>query len=58
MWGKYNKEKDPWKRVQILKDIAQIQPYLGSCYDASKFVNDKITIQTKEKGIIELQYYQ
>ena len=23
MWEEYNKEKDPWKRVQILKDIAR-----------------------------------
>jgi hypothetical protein len=54
MWEEYNKEKDPWKRVQILKELAQIQPYLSSIYEATKFVIDKRPIDTKEKGIIEL----
>ena len=54
MWEEYNKEKDPWKRVQILKDIAQVQPYLSSYYEATKYVIDKKTIAAKEKGIIEL----
>ena len=54
MWEEYNKEKDPWKRVQILKDIAQVQPYLAALYDSTKFVIDKKIIETKEKGIIEL----
>src|SRR5215211_9101648 len=54
MWEEYNKEKAPWKRVQILKDIAQIQPYLSSIYEATKFVIDKRTIDTKEKRLIEL----
>ena len=53
MWEEYNKEKTPWKRVQILKDIVEIQPYLSSIYDANKFViDDKKIINTK--GIIEL----
>lgn len=54
MWEEYNKEKDPWKRVQILKDIAQVQPYLASIYDSTKFVIDKKTIEAKEKGTVEL----
>lgn len=33
MWEEYNKEKDHWKRVQILKYIAELQPYLASIYD-------------------------
>ena len=54
MWEEYNKEKDPWKRVQILKDIAQVQPYLASIYDSTKFVIDKKIIEAKEKGTVEL----
>jgi hypothetical protein len=54
MWEEYNKEKDPWKRVQILKYIAEVQPYLASLYDASKFVIDKKIIEAKEKGVVEL----
>jgi hypothetical protein len=53
MWEEYNKEKDPWKRVQILKDIAQVQPYLASIYDSTKFVIDKKIIEAKEKGNVE-----
>jgi len=48
MWEEYNKEKDPWKRVQILKNIVEVQPYLSSIYEASKFViDDKKIIKTK-----------
>jgi hypothetical protein len=54
MWEEYNKEKSPWKRVQILKDIAEVQPYLSSIYEATKFVIDERTIEIKEKGRIEL----
>ncbi|HEX2406697.1 MAG TPA: hypothetical protein VHJ38_05750 [Nitrososphaeraceae archaeon] len=54
MWEEYNKEKGPWRRVQILKDIAQIQPYLASIYDSTKFVIEKKIIETKENSIIEL----
>jgi hypothetical protein len=54
MWEEYNKEKDPWKRVQILKDIAELQPYLASIYDSTKFVVDNKIFESKGKGIIEL----
>lgn len=53
MWEESNKEKDPWKRVQILKNIAEIQSYLTSIYDSTKFVIDK-RIEAKEKITIEL----
>ena len=52
VWEEYNKEKELFKRVQILKDIAQVQPYLSSYYEATKYVIDKKTIEAK--GIIEL----
>ena len=54
MWEEYNKEKDPWKRVQILKYIAEVQPYLASLYDSTKFVIDNKTIKIKEKEVIGL----
>ena len=51
MWEEYNKEKDPWKRVQILKDIAQVQPYLSAYYDATKYViNDKTIKSVNDNG--------
>jgi hypothetical protein len=52
MWEEYNKEKTPWKRVQILKNIVEVQPYLSSIYEASKFVIDDKKIKTKD--LIEL----
>ena len=52
MWEEYNKEKTPWKRVQILKDIVEIQPYLSSIYEATKLLIDDKKIKTK--NIIEL----
>ncbi|HSF50782.1 MAG TPA: hypothetical protein VLA74_08495 [Nitrososphaeraceae archaeon] len=50
MLEEYNKEKMPWKRVQILKYIAEVQPYLSSIYEANKFVIDDKKI-IKIKGI-------
>jgi len=48
MWEEYN--KDPWNKVQILKDIAEIQPYLASIYDATKYViDDKNKIFNEDK---------
>jgi hypothetical protein len=54
MWEEYNKEKDPWKRVQILKTVVEVQPYLASLYDSTKFVVDNKTFESNGKGIIEL----
>ena len=56
MWEEYNKEKESSKRVQILKDIAQIQPYLSTYYEATKYIVDKRIIEVKEKErILELK---
>jgi len=50
MWEEYNKEKGPFKRVQILKDIAGIQPYLSSIYDGTKYViNNKSKTDNEEE---------
>jgi hypothetical protein len=50
MWEEYNKEKGPFKRVQILKDIAEIQPYLSSIYDGTKYViNNKSKTDNEEE---------
>ena len=49
MWEEYNKEKDPFRRVRILKDIAEIQPYLSSIYDASKYIINNKNKTDKEE---------
>ena len=55
MWEEYNKEKEPFKRVQILKDIAQVQPYLSSYYEATKYVIDKYKCKKRFSGkIVEI----
>lgn len=38
MWENYNKEQDPYKRFQMLKEIILVQPYLSSYYEATKLV--------------------
>jgi hypothetical protein len=38
MWQNYNKEQDPYKRFQMLKDIILVQPYLSSYYETTKLV--------------------
>jgi hypothetical protein len=55
MWEEFNRKKEPSKRVHILKDIAQIQPYLSKYYEVTKYIVAKRTREAKEKGrIIEL----
>jgi len=41
MWENYNKEQDPYKKFQMLKDIILVQPYLSSYYEATKLIIDK-----------------
>ena len=36
MWINYWKEKDRYKKVRILVEIANIQPYISSYYEATK----------------------
>src|SRR5215203_395755 len=38
MWENYNKEQDPYKKFQMLKDIILVQPYLSSYYETTKQV--------------------
>lgn len=41
MWTEYNKEKLPYKKVQILSSIVTMQPYLSNYYGATRFVLEK-----------------
>ena len=38
MWQDYLLEHSPYKRVMILKEIKELQPYLSSYYDATRAV--------------------
>jgi hypothetical protein len=48
MWENYNKEEDPYKKFQMLKDIVMVQPYLSSYYEATKLIVQQQTSTTKE----------
>jgi DNA repair ATPase RecN len=48
MWVQYHNEKEPFKKVQILEKIAELQTYLTAFYDASRYVMEK-SIQQKEQ---------
>jgi hypothetical protein len=41
MWSEYEKEKSPYKRVNILSSIVNMQPYLSNYYGATRFVLEK-----------------
>ena len=41
MWQNYNKEQDPYKKFQMLKDVIGVQPYLSSYYEATKLIVEK-----------------
>ena len=38
MWQNYLRERSPYRRVLILKEIKELQPYLSSYYEATKMV--------------------
>jgi hypothetical protein len=38
MWQDYRQCEDPYKRVMILKEIKELQPYISSYYEATKDV--------------------
>jgi hypothetical protein len=41
MWKNYDEEQSPYKRVQILYSIVQMQPFLSNYYGATRFVLEK-----------------
>lgn len=38
MWKDYLSECSPYKRVMILKEIKELQPYISSYYEATRYV--------------------
>lgn len=41
MWRNYHEEKSPYKKVDILSSIVNMQPYLSNYYGATRFVLEK-----------------
>lgn len=41
MWTQYEAEKSPYKKVEILSHIVNMQPFLSNYYGATRFVLEK-----------------
>ena len=41
MWKNYDAEKSPFRKVEILSYIVNLQPYLSNYYGATRFVLEK-----------------
>jgi hypothetical protein len=41
MWKNYDAEKSPYKKVDILSSIVNMQPFLSNYYGATRFVLEK-----------------
>lgn len=46
MWEEYHKEPSPYKRVDILVQIANVQPFLSAYYDSTRYV-----IECRERNL-------
>ena len=49
MWSLYRKEKDNFKKAQILEKIAELQTYISSYYDVSRSVMEQSIKNEKPK---------
>lgn len=59
MWHCYWREKDHSKRVKILSEIANIQPFISSYYEVTKTLlenRDSKLKDLEQKGGLEEQY--
>lgn len=52
LWNNYHLQKDPTKRANILMQIAELQTYLSSYYDSTRYVLQQ-AITKKRKQTIE-----
>jgi hypothetical protein len=49
MWTNYWHEKEPYKKVKILSEIANIQPIVSAYYDATKGLLEHLETKIKAK---------
>lgn len=49
-WDLYQMKKDKWQKVNIEKDLVE------TMFGASKLVEQNITLPTKEKQVVSIQY--
>ena len=51
LWNNYHLQKDPTKRANILMQIAELQTYLSSYYDSTRYVLQQAIASKKRKTI-------
>jgi hypothetical protein len=51
LWNNYHLEKNPTKRADILMEIAELQTYLSSYYDSTRYVLQQAIIKKRKQTI-------
>ena len=51
MWANYHLEKNPSKKANILMQIAELQTYLSSYYDSTRYVLQQAIIKKRKQTI-------
>ena len=49
MWSLYRKEKDTFKKAQILEKIGELQTYISPYYEASKWIMEESIKNDKQQ---------
>lgn len=49
MWMKYRESKDPYKGVEILTQIPNLQPFISAYYDSTLYV-----LEPREKDVRDI----
>ena len=51
MWANYHLEKNPSKKASILMQIAELQTYLSSYYDSTRYVLQQAILKKRKQTI-------
>lgn len=51
LWSNYHLEKNPSKKASILMQLAELQTYLSSYYDSTRYVLQQAIIKKKKQTI-------
>lgn len=51
MWSNYHLEKNPSKKASILMQLAELQTYLSSYYDSTRYVLQQAIIKKRKQTI-------
>lgn len=51
MWANYHLQKDPTKKANILMQLAELQTYLSSYYDSTRYVLQQAIMKKRKQQI-------